>query len=416
MKNTLYRRAAFGFAGAILAILLALQALSGIATRANPEIAVSLNGLNGLAREQLAALRFRDAATSTQQIPQAAASSVDIAIAAYRSDPLVPKALMIAALSASDEATKARIVATANQLNRRDLSLQGLVMEQRLANNDYAGVVDTLDQILRVHPEYSPEFFPLLEEALVEPGTKEVFEDLIDGSSGWHEDFLAGAVRNEAARIALAAIRPAITVTDPLFDRRLIAGLAEQGELGRAQSLYTFLQSDNPAGEEGDAALLAWQGQYPPFDWQFASRREIRAQESLSGDTLELFVRPGQGGVVARRYIGAMQEGVRLVTRLKASRTVLLGRVRLEVFCPGTADALASLALINGSNALDVPPAPDGCEAWRLQVYARSFRDEPTLRADLDPLKLVMLPASSPAATEQPGALQDAPPKATSPL
>lgn len=391
MKNKTFRRAAFGVAGAILAIVLALQALSGMATRSNPQIAVALNGLNGLAREQLAARRFGDAATSTDEIPDAAASSRPVAIAAYRSDPLAPKALMIAALSAPDEASKARILSAATQLNRRDLSLQGLVMEQRLADEDYAGVVDTLDQILRVHPEYSSEFFPVLEEALVRPGTEAVFEALIDGSSAWHERFLARAVRGADARVALAAIRPSITVADDGFDRRLIAGLAQQGEFERAQALYEFLSADEDGNVSDLGTRFAWEGQYPPFDWELVSRRDIRAQESLDNEALELFVRPGQGGVVARRYIGALDQRLQITTSLDASRTVLPGRVRLSVFCSSDPEPIASLDLVKGANALEVPPASEGCVSWRLEIYARTFRDEPTLRAELDPLELAIL-------------------------
>jgi len=51
-------------------------------------------------------------------------------------------------------------------------------MEQRLASGDYRGVIATLDQLLRVHPEYSADFFPVLQQALVIPGTQDAFADL----------------------------------------------------------------------------------------------------------------------------------------------------------------------------------------------------------------------------------------------
>ncbi|MEM9312473.1 MAG: hypothetical protein AAGA34_13605 [Pseudomonadota bacterium] len=397
MTNKTYRFVALSLAGVVLAVLLALQALSGMATRSRPEAAVALNGLNGLAREQLAARAFGEAATAPELIQAAALKSRDTAMAAYRSDPLVPKALMIAALSAPDEASKERILAAATQLNRRDLSLQGLVMEQRLERADYDGTVATLDQILRVHPEYSSEFFPILQEALVAPGSQAAFEAMLDGSSSWHERFLANAVRSDEARVALAAIRPAIAVSDSDFDRRLIGGLAQQGEFQLAQSVYDFLG----AGEDGQGndlgTTLAWEGQYPPFDWEFVSERDIRAQESLDASTLELFVRPGQGGVVARRYIAALDQGCGLATSLDVSRTLLAGRVRLSVFCSASVEPFASFDLAKGANTLAIPAAPEDCVSWRLEVYARTFRDEPTLRGDLDPLELVVL---SPALSE----------------
>ncbi|MEL6487083.1 MAG: hypothetical protein AAFQ13_08065, partial [Pseudomonadota bacterium] len=62
MTNTLPRLAAFGALGLVLAVLLLLQALSVASTRANPEVAVALNGWNGLALEQRAARQFSEAA------------------------------------------------------------------------------------------------------------------------------------------------------------------------------------------------------------------------------------------------------------------------------------------------------------------------------------------------------------------
>ena len=40
------------------------------------------------------------------------------------------------------------------------------MLEARLANGAYGPVVETLDQILRVHPTYRREFYPALGEAL----------------------------------------------------------------------------------------------------------------------------------------------------------------------------------------------------------------------------------------------------------
>lgn len=401
MTKVAYRSLALGAVGLILAVLLALQALSGAATRSNPEAAAALNRLNGHAREALAARKFGEAASAADRIQAAALSSRDTAIAAFRSDPLAPKALMIAALSAPDEASKSRILEAANRLNRRDLSLQGAVMEHRLAQNDYEAVVATLDQILRVHPEYSSQFFPVLQDALLAPGSKPAFEALLDGSSPWHDLFLVSAVRSADARAALAAIRPKITASDPRFDRRLIAGLARQGEFALAQSVYDFLNADDEGQGRDLGETLDWKGQYPPFDWEFVSERDIRAQESLDGATLELFVRPGQGGVVARRYIAALDSGLALATSLDASRTLLAGRVRLSIFCASGAHPFVSFDLSRGENTLTIPPTPQDCLSWRLEIYARTFREEPTLRADLDPLKLVVL-SPEPAKPGQP--------------
>ncbi|MEL6485911.1 MAG: hypothetical protein AAFQ13_02030, partial [Pseudomonadota bacterium] len=341
------------------------------------------------------------------------------ALAAYRLEPLTPKALMIAALAEREEAKKAQILSLASQLNRRDLSLQGLVMQQHLAAEDFPRLVQTLDQILRVHPEAASRFFPVLQRALIQPGTGQAFEQMLDGSSLWHKRFLDGAVQGPATRAALADIRPAIGVEEEDLDRRLITGLVEQGEFERAQKVYDFLTYGTQGGaSEGEGAqsgakgglTLAWQGRYPPFDWQFIDEREIRAQASRDGERLELYARPGQGGIVARRFLIGQSGTLRLVTDLEASRAFLPGRVRLAVFCSNAAEPMAEMDLSAGSNTLDVPERGSECAALRIDISARTLRGEPTLRASLGEVSLVSLSSTrAPGSPTDPSAGGEAP-------
>ncbi|MEM6492891.1 MAG: hypothetical protein AAF650_00790 [Pseudomonadota bacterium] len=400
MTQPAFRLIALGLGAAALAILMALQALSSAATRSNPQVAVTLNGFNGMAREQLAARVFLDASAQAQDIPKAAASARDLALTAYRSEPLVPKALMIAALSTPEAQDKDRILRLASRLNRRDLSLQAAVLEQKISVGDYTGVIATLDQILRVHPDYRAEFFPVLEEALVAPGTLEAFEDMLDGSSPWHERFLFHALRNPAARAQLAQLRPSITVTRVEFDRRLISGLAAQGEFELAQSVYNLAtgQEDTMGGPVEET--LAWSGQYPPFEWQLIDARDIRAQESRDGEDLELFVRAGQGAVVAQRFITVPAPELSLATTLEPTQANLAGRVTLSVFCGAARQPLAQLDLARGENALPLPALDADCEALRIELSARVLRGDPTLRARLARLRLVASADTAPAPRE----------------
>lgn len=433
MTHKTYRLVALGL---FLAVTLAMQALSVASTRANPEGAVALNGWNGLALEQLAAGKFsataremagdgdtsasaEDAAANiadTGAVLAAADGSRALALAAYQLEPLTPKALMIAALSEREEAKKAQILALASRLNRRDLSLQGVVLQQHLAAEDFPRVVLTLDQILRVHPEAAFQFFPVLQRALIQPGTDQAFAQMLDGSSIWHKRFLDGAVRSPAARVAVADIRPAIGVEEEDLDRRLIAGLVQQGEFERAQRVYDFLTAEMQSGATGgkgaqggakSVGRLAWLGRYPPFDWQFVDEREIRAQASRDGERLELYARPGQGGIVARRFLIPPAGALRITTDIEASRAFLPGRVRLSVFCSASADPLAEMDLSAGANRLEVPERGSECAAFRVEISARTLRAEPTLRASLGELSLVPLSATQLSVTTAPGSSAD---------
>ncbi|MEL6738342.1 MAG: hypothetical protein AAFO28_05410 [Pseudomonadota bacterium] len=408
MTNPLYRRAAFGAAALVLAAALLLQALSSAATRSNPQVAVALNGLNGLAREQWAAREFTASAEAGSPPAEAAVKGAALARSAYRSDPLAPKALMISALAEADDAQKGDILTAASRLNRRDLSLQGVVMEQRLASGDYRAVIATLDQLLRVHPEYSADFFPVLQQALVIEGTQDAFANLLDGSSPWHEKFLLRSVRQADARVVLAQIRPSIAVDREVFDQRLIAGLVRQGEFEQAQSVYTYLTSAGGFAIGGDGVTLNWDGRFPPFDWEFLSKRDIRAQESLDGELLEVFVRPGQGDVIARRYLAAGAQPLQISTQLETARAFVPGRVRLSVYCGASKEPIAQLVMREGANRLEVPARPASCPAVRLEISARAFRDDPTLRTNVHRLEVLAAQCEgtcdTPPATDPPPA------------
>lgn len=374
-----------GLAGAVV---LALQAASAVIERKSPETAVALNPFNGLAREQAAFLGFRARAKDPAEFSAAATKMRSEALAAYSFEPLAPKALTLLALSTANMDKRSKLLELATRLNRRDLSLQIAVLENQLARMDEPGAIVTIDRLLRVHTDYSEQFFAPLQEALLNPATADEFAALLNGSARWHNAFALRAVRDEAARVRLAQIRKDIKITDERFDRQLIAGLAAQGELDLAGRIYRLVAKSDDSIKQG-VTTLSWRGDYPPFDWEYLDQKDIRAQPSANGKDLELFVRPGQGAVVAKRVVPLGAGANRRISfKIDSTRPIVAGRMRMAIFCNNGTAPTAELELSEGENIFTPAQTQAECRTARLEIFARTYRAEPVLRANIGQIRL----------------------------
>jgi len=369
-----------------LSVALGVQALSNVATRSAPAQAVALFPVNGLAQEQFAFRNFQEQVGDDVSILEAARSTGPIARRGLIHDPLAPKSYAILAMAESDPERRFSYLRYANQINRRDLSLQSLVLQQHIENEDYPAVVSTLDQLLRVHPDLYDDLFPVLVDALKVDEAAPLFPSILNSGAAWHERFLMFAVEDEAARMNLASIRPDIEIDNPNFDRRLIAELARAGELGAALLLYTSLSVPGPNGDI--SSLIDWDADYPPFDWELRSDRDFRAQPSRDGNNLEIYARAGQGGVIARRIISPPAASLTLEASLTMLARGRSGGVRIVLRCGSDQQPVLDEVLAEGANAFNIAEFSSGCEQLTLEINARALRGEPTLRAELGQIEI----------------------------
>ena len=196
------------------------------------------------------------------------------------------------------------------------------------------------------------------------------------------------AVRDEQARLRLAAIHDDIVVDDPAFDRQLIAGLAAQGEIGLAREVYGRADKARDARRRKEE-VLSWAGDYPPFDWAFTDRRNIRAKPNAAGDDLEIYVRPGGGGVIAQRLVTLAEAKRGFSIEVDSTRPIRAGRMRATLYCGQSKEPAAQIDLSKGDNTLTLPELnEEGCAALRLELYARAFRGEPVLRSRIGQITL----------------------------
>ena len=391
--NSVPRLVAVSIGAIALAAALGAQAISSVSTRKMPALAVSTFPANGLAREALAFQMFSVAAADKEDPASAARDNAGQALRAIQSDPLAPKAYAVLAQASEDQSVRGDILEAASVVNRRDLNLQTLLLQKHVAAGDYTRTIDTLDQILRVHPEYSPEFFPVLADALTLEQTIPRFVEILDGSSPWHLKFLTYAVRQNAAIPNLAVLRPQISSADESFDRRLIISLAAQGDIESAAALYrTVADAAETSLPDG---MLDWNTAYPPFDWRFVDQAGFRSQPSRDGEELELFVRPGKGGLVAGRLLSAPAApfAIRIDRDIKPAHQREDANVRLT--CTNNPQPVLERTFDTDTTVFQVPSLPADCQYVVLAINARAWTGRSALRGTIE--RIAIVPAGTAA-------------------
>lgn len=354
----------------VLALLLGAHAVSGVLSKSKPEIAISAFGWNGVAKSELAfaALQATEGSDQTGTLKKRA---LELARSAVRQEPLTPKGLAVLALTEEDEASRSRLVSVASRLNRRALALQGLALTEHVRSGDFPATIETLDQILRIHPGYSREAFPLLVKTFVEQDNVSPLAELIDGTSPWHDKFLRFAVKQPEALTSLARLREESAIVDETFDKELIARLVSIGAITDAYRIYRAASaSAQTASIDG---RLDWQSAYPPFDWLYSDEPGFRAQQTIDGNGLEVFIRPGKGGVFASRL--RPNPAGPFTIRVDHEELPLdqADDVQLRVSCAGSGLVLLEQQFAARNSVFRIPDTTADCSYLMLEMIGRAW-------------------------------------------
>lgn len=389
-----------------LAALSGTHALSSTSLRNAPELSYSVFPVNGQAREKLAYQNFvgnvkeslegsnrpmaEEVEADTELTPSAKVSNLVLqtfaqyaapaAREALMREPLLPKAHAILALSETDTRSKRQLVALASRLNRREVALQGLVLQQRLDDRDYAGTIDTLDQILRVNPARKAQFFPLLIDAMAQDVTKPAFTTLLRDEVPWRDAFLDAAVGDERVLKILADIRQEITLDNLAFDQRLIAGLARRESLASAETVYRLASKSKQIDKKADAKL--WQSAYPPFDWELTDAAGMRAQPAAKNDVLEFSIEPGNGGILASRLVKVPQYPFQIRIDHQIQPVDQVKDFKLQLACWGETSPFFEEAFSKNNSLFRIVSGP-GCEYLELAIVARAWSGSEPLNGSL---------------------------------
>ncbi len=314
-------------------------------------------------------------AAETADLQRAARLAKSDASEAWRHEPLAIAAAAIIGLNGEDTARRRAVMAEAQRLNRRHSLIQGIVLEDGLARQDYPVTIRAMDRLLRTNPAQSTTFFPLLAQALTYPAAQGEMVRIVDGSADWHHRFLEFAVGRPTALEGLARYRLATRFAVPQVDRLLVSGLAGQGRLDLAQRVHGRIDSG-----PGSDRRQRWASDYAPFDWYLADEPGLRAQPDAAGEALELFVRGGNGGVLARRMIPQelVAKGVTLdIEGIPAGRN---DAAQLAIVCAETGRQAYEAPLRNGAATYARGSAGAQCRFPQIELRGRSFTGEPALR------------------------------------
>lgn len=370
--------------GLVLAIGLVFLS-GGIAlTHKAPETAVTMFPLNGLAQERLASAVFTSSVATSGKPKDAAKSAEALARSSFYYEPLTPTSHAILALALNDDEARAEVVRLSSKLNRRDATLQALVLQGYVETGNYEGVVKTLDGILRVSPSKSQELFPILLNVFVQDGAVKEFAKILDGSSPWHRKFIRFAVRQPTALSNLVELRPRLSFGDDKLDHALLINLANQGDFDAAYGLYR--QFTKAGRSQRVKESLSWVSMYEPFDWSFADDAELRAQTSLKTDELELYVRPGHGGTFAKRIISTPSAPFSVSAEHQISPRNLSKNVKVSLTCAQQVEPFFETRFGDERLYGLVKTVPDDCSFVELALKARAWSGQSTLRGAISPL------------------------------
>tara|TARA_Y100001947_G_scaffold112411_1_gene96675 strand:- start:56 stop:1219 length:1164 start_codon:yes stop_codon:yes gene_type:complete len=370
--------------GLVLAGALGAQSAGIALTKKAPDTAIAAFPLNGLAYENIASAVFLATTEATGSPEEGAKAARPWALEAYRLEPLVPKAHAILALAEDDPEKRRQILDAALALNRREPRLQAVVLQQQVADADYPAAIASLDRILRVKPSQYNELFPVLIDVFAQEGATDEFAKILDGSSEWHGRFFRFAASQPSALRNMAELRRKMSFDDEITDRALLRNLVREGDVATAYSLYRRI-----AGADAADAVGAWSSDYPPFDWSLTDDAGLRAQPSLSGKGLEISVKPGKGGVVARRLMRAPATPFAIAVDHTIERQQALQDIDITVRCAGQSDEILNANLVRQNDGYRIDSLPDECNFIEIGLEARAWSGRSAMNEEIEAIRVV---------------------------
>ena len=372
--------------GVVLAAVLALQAASGVFAKPNPALASQLMPVGNESLNRLLSASMRGSVKTEADIPKVAAQLAPLAKQAASRGPLGPEAHAILIINEADAEKRTQMLVAASALNRRDLLLQGLVLQDNIGRSDFAGTISVLDEMLRVRPQQKLALFPALYNALRDERSLPAFAQVLDGTSLWHDDFLVSAARDSDSIEQLANLRPQLNRKVPEFDRLLVRRLVQAGDLETANAVY--LASTGQATTLAGAGKLSWGTDLAPFDWSLQDDAGFRALPIRDGAALEIFARGGKGGIIAERLISPPAAPFGITIEQDITPADQLRDVRLQLRCRGASDPFLDERFSAGTNVFRVDALPAGCDYVMLGINARAWSGRSPLRGTIDSITI----------------------------
>jgi hypothetical protein len=348
-------------ASLVLALAAARFALSSVVLGRDPALA-------RMAGDPRA--RLRDALQRASVDP-ALLARLDLTEAARRSlryaplDPVPLRALAMQATARQLPSEASRFAALSEQVTRRDIPTQLMLIEEAVGKNDYVAALHHYDIALSTRAQVRDILFPVLSSALADADIQRALTPYVARRANWMRAFIDFAMRDgldgpaRTARLLLSTggwrNADLMVATAPV----LLGLLADQREFPLMLALYARLPGMEPrlprmAGFNAytidpKSGPLAWYGQS-----EASMGASFDVGTSGSSKPPRIFAGSGERGVVLRRLL-ALAPGE---YRLDESRQFVTGG--------GGARAIWTMRCANDANGRILWTGPDSRAAYRV--------------------------------------------------
>ena len=218
-------------------------------------------------------------------------------------------------------------------------------------------------------------------------GAVDEFARILDGTSPWHEVFFRHAVREPAALSNLLELRKRVSFDNQQLDQTLLKNLVAEGELNAAYGFYKQLREGDQSRDR--AGVLDWDHTFAPFEWAFSDRAGLRAQPSFSAEKLEISVKPGEGGVVARRLIKTPESSFVLEVKHDIESSQPLQDIDIGLRCRGADNSLVlDHSLATQGNGFEIANLPGSCSFMEILIKARAWSGRSALNEEIDSVRI----------------------------
>ncbi|HEV2866166.1 MAG TPA: hypothetical protein VGX37_06590 [Allosphingosinicella sp.] len=316
------------------------------------------------------AVALEAASTELQLTGSVRPATERAALEAFRRSPLSEVPILIAArkaLARSDEAAAARLIDVARRRNPRSRYAVLLRLDQQARLGDAEGAIETMAILTGALPNAGPMLTAQLAQMAENPRTRDAVQRVIAGNRQLRTDVLEQLARRGADPALVLALagpleRPAPNASAPQWQRQLIEGMVERGQVAAAHEVWARLSGIAPAALAGGIYDRDFAGSPgpPPFNWQMETSSEGFAERS--------------NGALEVQYYG--RGDARLAGQLLVLRP---GRYRISFTAEGEAQGENGGRLVWTVSCY--PGGPVGLEIPITGVVsnARTFTDEFTV-------------------------------------
>ncbi|MDF7775439.1 hypothetical protein P1X14_09285 [Sphingomonas sp. AOB5] len=399
----------------LAALWLGLTALGGVMATPRPSVAAALFPANGFAYERLAANEATRESENLKDIKLSQAS-LDDALNALRHEPLASTALTLIGLSRGTSPDAAKIIIRANAMDKHQLVANAWLINHYGTEGRARPVLNLLDEALRVNPGLSERYMPALAQALIDPQTLPVLQQMLGRKPGWAPSFWQAVTGNPASlpnaevlRARMLAGAEELGQTDELLMAAFVAARRMDLALSYQKHLKPFAEDNGNLVRNSSFNEVT---RLAPLDWELSSDGRVSAAIDEGRGVLEMNAISGSSAVAARQLIAIPPGNYVLYAKLGQQSLGTGSDIQVRVHCAeaisGTQPRL-DVGLTSDVERAFVIPEGSPCRFYWVEVELSAIDAPGPVLALLAELRIVRgraqpssAPLPTPAATPAP--------------